>query len=388
MMDILSIESAHTSGFYNKQPIAFIKGSGALLWDNKGDQYIDCAAGHGVANLGHSHPKIVEAIHRQSETLITLPETFYNDQRAQLLERLSSLVVGLDRVFFCNSGTESIEAALKIARLSTARTEIIAMMRGFHGRTFGSLSTTWNKNYRQPFEPLVPGVKHVPYNNYEEFREELNSNTAAVILETIQGEGGVHLIDRDYFAAVRQACTENGTLLILDEIQTGFGRTGKLFAFQHFGISPDILCLAKSIAGGLPMGAILFNSNVQNISPGLHGSTFGGNPLVCSAANAVLDILETEKIPQQAAEKGEFLISEIRKIRSPVIREVRGLGLMIGIELKQKVQPYLNRLIQKKVLALPAGLTVIRLLPPLVISYDQIKMVVAILDEVLSEEIK
>jgi acetylornithine/LysW-gamma-L-lysine aminotransferase len=387
-MDILSIESAHTSGFYNKQPLAFIKGKGALLWDSKGDQYIDCSAGHGVANIGHSHPKIVEAIHRQSENLITLPETFYNDQRAQLLNRLSTLVDSLDRVFFCNSGTEAIEAALKLARLFTSRTEIIAMMRGFHGRTFGSLSTTWNKNYRQPFEPLVPGVKHVPYNNYEELREELNSNTAAVLLETVQGEGGVHLIDRDYFLAVRQACTENGTLLILDEIQTGFGRTGKLFAFQHFGISPDILCLAKSIAGGLPMGAVLFNSKVKNISPGLHGSTFGGNPLACSAANAVLDILETEGIPQQAAEKGEFFISEIRKINSPLIREVRGLGLMIGIELKQKVQPYLNRLIQKKVLALPAGLTVIRLLPPLVITYDQIKAVVEILDEVLSEDLK
>jgi acetylornithine/LysW-gamma-L-lysine aminotransferase len=386
-MDIFTVESTHTSGFYNKQPVAIIKGSGALLWDSNGEQYIDCSAGHGVANLGHSHPKIVEAISRQSANLITLPETFYNDQRAQLLDRLSRLVDGIDKIFLCNSGTESIEAALKIARLSTGRTEIIAMMRGFHGRTFGSLSTTWNKNYRQPFEPLVPGIVHVPFNNIEELKKKITPNTAAVLLETIQGEGGVHLIDPDYFAAVRQACSENGTLLVIDEIQTGFGRTGKFFAFQHFGISPDILCVAKSIAGGLPMGAVLFNSKVQNISPGLHGTTFGGNPLVCSAANAVLDILETENIPQQAAEKGEFLISKLRKIQSPIIREVRGLGLMIGIELKQKVQPYLNRLIQRKVLALPAGLTVIRLLPPLVITYDQINKVVEVLDEVLSEEI-
>ena len=386
-MDIIKTENAHTSGLYNKQQIVFTKGSGALLWDQKGDQFIDCSAGHGVANLGHCHPKIVKAINEQSANLITLPETFYNDQRAQLLERISGLVNGLNRVFFCNSGTEAIEAAFKFARVSTGRTGLIAAMRGFHGRTFGSLSATWNKNYRQPFEPLVPGVQHVPYNNIEAFRKSIDQNTAAVLLEVIQGEGGVHLIDKEYLEAVRQICTDNETLLIFDEIQTGFGRTGRLFAFQHFDITPDILCLAKSIAGGIPMGAVLFNSKVNNLSPGLHGSTFGGNPLACSVAVSVLDVLEQENLPQQAAEKGDYFISRIKNIPSPVVREVRGMGLMIGIELKQKVHPYLNLMIQNKVLALPAGLNVIRLLPPLVITYEQIDQVLNVLEDVLANEI-
>jgi acetylornithine/LysW-gamma-L-lysine aminotransferase len=316
-----------------------------------------------------------------------LPETFYNDQRSRLVEQLSGLVKGLDRVFFCNSGTESIEAAIKLARLSTARTELVAAMRGFHGRTLGSLSATWNKNYRKPFEPLIPGVKHVPFNNIEALKQEANDNTAAVLLEIVQGEGGVHFCDAEYLHSVHQFCSENGILLIIDEIQTGFGRTGRFFAFQHFDILPDILCLAKSIAGGVPMGAVLFNNKVQNIAPGLHGSTFGGNPLACSAALAVLEVMYDEKIPQQAEEKGRYFISEIKKIQSPVIREVRGLGLMIGIELKQKVHPYLNQMLQHKVIALPAGLTVIRLLPPLVITYDQIDQVLSVLRQVLSQEL-
>jgi LysW-gamma-L-lysine/LysW-L-ornithine aminotransferase len=385
-MNLFEKESTYTSGLYTKHPIMFVKGSGASLWDVNNKEYIDCIGGHGVANFGHSNHQIADAITEQAKELLTLPETFYNDKRAMLMERLCNLVPGLNRVFFCNSGTESVEAAFKFARLSTGHTEIIACMRGFHGRTFGALSATWNKKYRQPFEPLVPEFIHVPYNDKSALKEAISGNTAAFILEVIQGEGGVYLADSEYLYAAQSFCHENDTLLIIDEVQTGFGRTGKLFAIQHTGITPDILCLAKSIAGGLPMGAILFGQKVQNLSPGLHGSTFGGNPLVCSAALTVLDILENTDIIHKASEKGEYFQSQLRKIKSPLIREIRGLGLMIGIELKQKVAPYLQQLELNGVLALPAGLSVIRLLPPLVITYSQINQVVDTIGTVLSNE--
>jgi acetylornithine/LysW-gamma-L-lysine aminotransferase len=386
MTDTFNLENQHTSGLYAKHAIVLAKGQGALLWDDQGKEYIDCMAGHGVANLGHAHPEIAKAIGDQASLLITCPETFYNDRRALLLERLGGLVPDLERVFLCNSGTEAVEAALKFARLSTGRTQIVAFMRAFHGRTMGALSATWNKNYRAPFEPLVPGFQHIPYNNPEALQEAITSETAAVILEVVQGEGGVHPAEPGFLHAVQQLCRERGALLIVDEIQTGFGRTGKLFAIQHTGLQPDLLCLAKSIAGGLPMGAVLIGPQVQNLSPGVHGSTFGGNPLVCAASLAVLDILEREALPQQAAEKGAYMMECLREIRSPLIREVRGLGLMIGIELKKKVAPYLQAMAANGVLALPAGLAVIRLIPPLVITAAQIESVLNVIREVLTSD--
>jgi len=260
---------------------------------------------------------------------------------------------------------------------------VIAAMRGFHGRTMGALSATYNKNYKEAFEPLVPGFSHVVYNNIAALDAAVTDQVAAVILEAVQGEGGVYPADPAYLQAARRICTERGALLILDEIQAGLGRTGKLFAFQHSGITPDIVCIAKSLAGGLPMGAVLFGPAVKNLAPGLHGSTFGGNPLACAAALAALTAIQEEDLPGQAASKGAYLMEELKSIESPLIREVRGLGLMVGIELKQKVAPYLQALQERHILALNAGLVTIRLLPPLVITREQLDRVVAALKEVL-----
>jgi len=382
-MNIIESESKHTSGLYTKQPIIMVRGQGASLWDVDGNEYIDCAAGHGVANLGHAHPKVAAAIAEQSTQLVTLFETFYNDKRAALMDKISTLVPGLERVFFCNSGTEAVEAALKFARVSTGRKEVIAAMRGFHGRTMGALSATYNKKYKEAFEPLVPGFSHVAYNNISALEVAVTDRVAAVILEAVQGEGGVYPADPAYLQAARRICTDHGTLLILDEIQAGLGRTGKMFAFQHSDITPDIVCIAKSLAGGLPMGAVLFGDSVKNLAPGLHGSTFGGNPLACAAALAALTAIQEEDLPGQAAAKGAYLMEALQSIGSPLIREVRGLGLMVGIELKQKVAPYLQALQDRHIIALNAGLTTIRLLPPLVITRDQLDRVVLALTEVL-----
>jgi acetylornithine/LysW-gamma-L-lysine aminotransferase len=385
-MDFYEIETRFGAGVYAKQELCIVRGQGASLFDVDGNEYLDCSSGHGVANLGHAHPKVAAAIAEQAGTLITLFESFPNDKRAALMEKLASLVPGLDRVFLCNSGTEAVEAALKFARLSTGRTNIVATMRAFHGRTFGALSATFNKKYRQSVEPLVPGFCHVPYNNVDALENAMTAETAAVILETIQGEGGIYPADVEYLQAARRICDERGVLLIIDEIQSGFGRTGKMFAFEHFDVTPDLLCCAKSLAGGVPIGAVLIGEKVQNLSPGVHGSTFGGNPLSCAAALAALSAIEEEGLAGQAAEKGAYLIEKLRQIQSPLIREVRGMGLMIGIELKQKVAPYLKVLQGKRVIALNAGMTVLRLLPPLVISYEQMDQLVVALEEVLASE--
>ena len=383
MDDIYTVEDRHSSGLYAKHGLAFVKGQGARLWDAEGREYIDCAAGHGVANLGHAHPRVAEALAEQARTLITCPETYYNDQRAAAMARLGSLVPGMERVFLCNSGTEANEAALKLARLSTGRTRIVAAMRGFHGRTMGALSATWNKRYREPFEPLVPGFEHIPYNNVGALEVAIDGETAAVILEVVQGEGGVYVGEAGFLQAAEELCRERGALLIIDEVQTGFGRTGKMLAIEHFEISPDLLCLAKSIAGGLPMGAVLIGPRVENLGPGMHATTFGGNPLVCAASLAAFEVMEGEKLVEQAAEKGTYLLERLRAIQSPLVREVRGLGLMAGVEIKRKVAPHLQAMAERGVVALPAGLTVIRLLPPLVIRREEIERVVEVVAEVL-----
>jgi predicted acetylornithine/succinylornithine family transaminase/N-acetyl-ornithine/N-acetyl-lysine deacetylase len=385
---IIETEDAYTSGVYSKRPVAIVRGEGALLWDEAGCEYIDCAAGHGVANLGHGRPEIVAAIAEQAQRLVTCPEILYNDTRARLLERLANLVpMKQARIFLCNSGTEAVEGAIKFARLVTGRTGIIATLRGFHGRSMGALSATWEPHYREPFAPLVPDFMHIRYNNLDAAREAINENTAAVLIEVVQGEGGVHSANEAYIQGLAELCHERGALLIVDEVQTGFGRTGRLFACQHYGLEPDILCLAKSLGGGLPMGAICLGRRVLEsgrITKGVHGTTFGGNPLVCAAALATLDILEQENLPERAAELGTFALERLRLIRSPLIREVRGRGLLLGIELTTKVQPYLEKLCERGILALPAGPRVLRLLPPLVISHEQLTHVLNVVEEVLS----
>src|SRR6185436_18771999 len=314
--EIIDIENRHTAGTYAKQPLVIVRGQGASLFDADGVEYLDCTSGHGVANLGHANPKVAQALYKQASTLITLFESFPNDKRAELMKKLTSLVDGLDRVFLCNSGTESVEAALKFARISTGRKNIVAAMRAFHGRTYGSLSATFNKKYRDGFEPLVPGFSHVAYNNIEALEKAVNQETAAVILEVIQGEGGVYAATAEYIEAARRICDERGALLIVDEIQSGFGRTGQMFAIQHFDVTPDILTCAKSLAGGVPMGAVLVGQNVKNLTPGVHGSTFGGNPLSCAAAIAALTVMEEEDLPAQAEAKGKYLIDKLKRIQS------------------------------------------------------------------------
>ncbi|MBV9788771.1 MAG: aspartate aminotransferase family protein [Chloroflexi bacterium] len=383
-IDYRALEDRHASGVYAKRPLTIVQGSGATLWDETGRAYIDCAAGHGVANVGHCHPQVVAAIQEQAATLITCQEALYNDQRALLLDELSArLPVGLDRLFLCNSGTEAVEAAIKVARASTGRTQILAAMRGFHGRTLGALSATWEQHYRAPFQPLVPDFAHVPYNNIDALDTAITGETAAVLLEVIQGEGGVRPGSDEFLRGAQRLCRERGALLLIDEVQTGFGRTGRWWACEHLDLEPDVLILAKSIAGGVPMGAIAIGPRGGALAVGTHGSTFGGNPLACAAARATLSVLQTEQLPEQAASKGAWLLTQLRNLPSRRIREVRGCGLMIGIELRERAAPYLQALQERGVLALPAGPTVIRLLPPLVISSEQLAAVVAALDEVL-----
>jgi len=381
---LMALEDGHTSGVYTKRPLAIVRGEGARVWDAQGRAYIDCVGGHGVANVGHCHPSVVAAIREQAERLITCPESFYNDRRAALQAELVRIAPpGLERVFLCNSGAEAIEAAIKFARLATGRPGIVAAKNGFHGRTMGALSATWRSEYRQPFEPLLPGFVHVPYNDLTAMEEALDQNVAAVILEAIQGEGGVIVGDGDYLRGVQALCRQRGALFIVDEVQTGFGRTGRMFACEHHGLQPDVLCLAKAIAGGIPMGAVLLGPRVGELPSRVHGSTFGGNPLACAAALAAIRVIEQEALPQRAAELGHYFVSRLRGMNSPLIREVRGLGLMVGIELKRRAKPYLAALMERGVLALSAGPVVMRFLPPLVISKEEIDAVVEAVGESL-----
>jgi acetylornithine/LysW-gamma-L-lysine aminotransferase len=386
MDDITSAEDAHTSGAYPKRPIALVRGQGARVWDADGREYIDCVAGHGVASLGHCHPVVTAAIREQAATLITCSEVFYNDQRAALLTELTAHTPGdLNRVFLCNSGAESIEGAIKIARLLTGRPGVVATMRGFHGRTLGALSATWNEKYRKPFTPLVPEFGHVPFNDLEAMAGAITDDTAAVLVEIVQGEGGVRPGGADYFQGLRRLCDERGVLLIADEVQSGMGRTGRWFACERVDLVPDLLCLGKALGGGVPMGAVVWREELGTLPTGVHGSTFGGNPLACAASRAVLRVLAEDDLSARAARLGEELMTWLRAIQSSSVREVRGWGLMVGIELRQRVTPFLRALMDQGVLALPAGPTVLRLLPPLVIEEAELEAVVEAIGRVMSD---
>ncbi|GBC85312.1 [LysW]-aminoadipate semialdehyde transaminase [bacterium HR11] len=386
-IEATDIETRHGIGVFALRGITLVRGEGAVVWDDRGRSYIDCTSAHGVAVLGHCHPAVVAAIREQAGRLMNCTGIFANDQRAALMQELAALLpAGMDRFFFCNSGAEAVEAALKIARVVTSRRGVVAARGGFHGRTMGALSATWEPHYRKPFEPLVRGFRHVRYNDPAALDRALTDDVGAVLLEVVQGEGGVRLGDPTYLQTAQALCRERGALFILDEVQTGFGRTGRMFALEHYGLEPDIVCLGKGIAGGFPMGAVALGPRVQNLAVGQHGSTFGGNPLACAAARAALRTLQGENLPQQAAEKGAYLLERLRDLqkRKRLVREVRGLGLMVGVELRVKVAPFLQALQERGVLAINAGPTVLRLLPPLVIGYDQLDRVVAALDEVLN----
>lgn len=384
---LMELEQTHSSGVYLKRDIQILRGEGAYLYDNDGRRYLDCVSGQGANNLGHAHPAILAAIQSQAADLLVCPELFHNPLRARYQAALCT-AAQMPHVFLCNSGAEAVEAALKFARISTGRTGIVSTMRGFHGRTCGALSTTWNKAYREPFEPLLSGVRFAPYNQPEKLTALLDDTIAAVIVEVVQGEGGVHPAQAGYLQMVQNLCRENGSLLIVDEVQTGFGRTGSLFAFQTEGIQPDFVCLAKSIAGGLPAGAVLIGENVGQLPPAIHGSTFGGNPLACAAGLAVLEVLQNSNLIANAATYGDFLLEYFREhLSDRIVRELRGRGLLIGIELRDKVAPILKALQAEGLLALPAGPTVLRLLPPLIITQDQLWEIAERVERVLQNAI-
>jgi acetylornithine/LysW-gamma-L-lysine aminotransferase len=385
---ISQLESTYHSGAVGRRPVALVRAKGARLWDSEGKEYIDCAAAQGWANVGHSHPAVTAAIQSQAETLVASQESSYNDQRALWMADMATVLESSLGWPDCaihpsNSGAEAIEAALKFARFSTKRTGLVATTRSFHGRTMGALSLTWNKKYREPFEPLLPGVSHLPYNNVEAMAEAINDNTAAVIVEIVQGEGGVYPGDTVYFQALRRLCHERGALLIVDEIQTGVGRTGRWLACEHHQLSPDIITLGKSIGGGLPLGVTAWPKGLGQFEPGTHGSTFGGSPLVCAASRTVIEVMAEERLPERAERLGTWLLGELRALSSSQIREVRGLGLMIGLELRGKVTPVLQQLMERGVWALPAGLNVLRLLPPLVIEQADLERVIEVIGDVL-----
>jgi acetylornithine/LysW-gamma-L-lysine aminotransferase len=308
----------------------------------------------------------------------------YNDQRSMLLAKLIEISPkSLSRAFLCNSGAESIEAALKFSRLHTGRGKFVTAMRGFHGRTMGAVSATYTPKYREPFMPLVPGFGYVPFNKIDKLDAAVDDDTAAVMFELVQGEGGVNPAQADYVAAAREICSERGALLIVDEIQTGFCRTGKLFACEHFGLEPDLMCVAKAMAGGVPIGATLLNGEIE-VAPGQHGTTFGGNPLACAAALAAIEVYQRDGLARRAAELGDYFEQQLGAADLTQVRAVRRLGLMIGIELKHKVQDKLAELLERRIIALPAGPNVIRMLPPLIVEREQIDRVVAVLRELLA----
>ena len=381
-MNTKELEQKYELAVYPRREVILVGGKGAKLFDDQGNEYIDCASNVGVSNIGHGHAAVAKAVYDQYLTLGNCYSMFYNPVRARLAEKLAALAPGgLNRVFFCNSGAEANEAALKFARASTGKQEIIACMRGFHGKTMGALAATWGPEYQKPFNPMMPGIKHVPFNKFDKLEAAVSEQTAAVLLEPVQGEGGVRIGDRQYFRQVRKLCDDRDILLIMDEVQTGFGRTGTMFACEQF-VTPDLLCLAKSLAGGLPMGAVLCNDRIR-VPVKSHTSTFGGNPTACAAALAAIHVIESQNLVDNARDLGDYFQEQLQRIDSLKIREVRGLGLMIGVELKEKVGTYVQQLMEKGVIALLAGATVIRFLPPLVITRKEIDTVVAALSEIL-----
>ncbi|MFG0319539.1 MAG: aspartate aminotransferase family protein [Planctomycetota bacterium JB042] len=384
-IDPAAVERARSTGVLGLRGPTIVRGEGARLFDADGRSYVDCTSGHGVAAIGHGHPRWAEAVARQAATLTTLFPSFANDRRAALLERWAARTPpGLDRFFLCNSGAEAVEAAIKFARLATGRPGVVAAVRGFHGRTLGALSATWEPRYRRGLEPLVPEFAHAPLDRVDAWRDAVSDRTAAVIVEVVQGEGGVRPASAEGLAELRALCDERGAMLILDEVQTGFGRTGRFLACEHSGVVPDLLCLGKAIAGGVPMGAVAVGPRVGALPVGSHGSTFGGNPLACAAALAALDVLEEERLVERAAEEGERALARLSAIDAPRIREVRGLGLMLGVELKERAAPFVRALEERGVLALAAGTNVLRLLPPLVIERADLDRAIDAVAEVLS----
>ncbi len=373
------------SGFvFSEKPIEIVSGDGVYLTDANGNDYLDFGASYACTPVGHCHPEVVDAATSQLEELIYVQASYPHAARTALYERLAETApVDVDNVWLCNSGTEANEAALKFARAATGREKIVATTQGFHGRTMGALATTWKDKYKKPFEPLAGGVEFVPYGDADAMREAVDGETAAVILEPLQGEGGINPVPTEYLQAVRVATATNGAAMILDEIQTGLGRTGSMWAAEQHDVVPDVLTTAKGLGSGLPIGATLCRDWIAENS-GDHGSTFSGGPVVSAAAGATLDVIEREGLAENAAAVGAYLREEAERRLDDDVRDVRGAGLMIGLEVKRGSNRLLRDLaLEHRILALPAGRTVLRLLPPLTVTRDHADEVIDAIEEVI-----
>jgi acetylornithine/LysW-gamma-L-lysine aminotransferase len=383
-------EDQFMGSLYQRFPVVVEKGKGAHVWDADGKEYIDCMGGYGVALVGHQNQRVNSAIKEQIDKIITVHSSLYNKTREDFLKLLIGLAPkGLTQVHLNNSGTEAVEAAMKFARKFTGKKGMVAMKGSYHGKTFGALSITFNPKYKKAFEPLVERVSYASYGDMESLRSVVDDDTAFIILEPIQGESGINVAPDGFLQDVRKLCDEKGILLIFDEIQAGLGRTGRLWACDHWNTAPDILCLAKGIAGGVPMGATLVRPDIlASMSKGEHSSTFGGNPISCAAGIGALKAITEDGLIENSEKMGNLFRDGLEKLREKhnIIREVRGRGLMIGVELKFEVRNVLMGLIEQGVLMLYSGRNILRILPPLVITEEDVTKVLHALDIVLTKE--
>ena len=382
--DLIKIEDDYFINTFTRQPLVLDHGEGVKVVDIEGNEYLDMFAGIAVNCLGHNHPKLVKAIQNQAEKLIHISSIYYNQPALNYAKRLVDKT-SFDRIFYANSGAEANEGAIKLAIKYTGKSEVISTIESFHGRTSMTLAATGHTDYQEAFKAILPnGFINVEYNNIDALKEAINENTAAIIIEPIQGEGGVNIPDKEYFAEIEKICMENNIVLIVDEVQTGFGRCGTLFAHELYGIKPDIMTMAKGIGGGVPMGAILATDKVASaFVPGDHGTTFGGGPLVCAAANAVLDVFEEDNILDNVNEVGDYFISELKKLDKDVISQVRGKGLMVGLELTKPGAEYVDKLREAGFLINCTAGNVLRFVPPLIITKEEIDQFIKALDEIL-----
>ena len=386
----MSEEDNYLGNLYQRFPINISRGKGSLVWDVSGKEYIDCMGGYGVALIGHCNDRVVNAIKNQSEKLITCHMSIYNNTRLEFLEKMSKISPKkLSKVFFSNSGAESTESALKFSRKFTGKNGIIAMSGGYHGKTFGALSVTHNEKYRKSFQPLLEGVKFVPYSNPSKIEESLDDSIGTVIIEPIQGETGIIVPSDGVLQQIRKICDQNNLVLIFDEIQTGLGRTGRMWAGEHWLTTPDIMCLAKGIAGGLPMGLTLCKPEILDaMKVGEHSSTFAGNPLSCSAGIATIDSIIEEKLVENAVKVGNVFKNGLFQLKENhrIVRDVRGLGLMLALELRFDIKDILFDGIKEGLLMLYSGRNIIRLLPPLVLDEVKVAKTLSIMDKLLTKE--
>lgn len=385
-------EDQFMGNIYQRFPVTIERGLGAHVWDLDGKEYIDCMGGYGVALVGHCNPRVVKALKAQLDKIITVHSSLYNKTREEFLERLGKISPpGLDHVYLNNSGTESVEAAIKFARKFTGKNGMIAMNGSYHGKSFGSLSVTFSQKYRKAFEPLLGNVSFTSFGDIEALKSAITPDTGLVILEPIQGESGIHVAPDGFLQQVRKICNEKGIVLIFDEIQSGLGRTGKMWASQHWDTAPDIMCLAKGIAGGVPMGATLVKPEILAcIGKGEQSSTFGGNPLSCAAGSAAIQALTEDGLVENAAKMGRVFREGLERLKEKhkIIREIRGKGLMIGVEMKFEVKDILFDGIANNLLLLYSGKNILRLLPPLVISESDINKALETLDLILTKEVQ